>query len=128
MRIWMVHYRDKLHDEDIEIINTQDGYSTNPLSFTLDGITFSGTSIGDFELNDERQYDVAKEKFCLLKWSGNNKDSNIITPYTYDLQRYSMNVCIPIIVVRKRDGHEMQGMGEPVEWIPVAVYDCNELL
>lgn len=110
MRIWKAHYRDKLHDEDIEIINTQEGYSTNPLSFTLDGITFSGTSIGDFELNDESQYDVAKEKFCLLKWGGNNKDSNIITSYTYDLQRYSMNVCIPIIVVRKRDGHEVQGI------------------
>ena len=110
MVIWKAHYKDKLHDEDIEIINTQEDYRRNPLSFTLDGITFSGTSIGDFELHDESQYDVAKENFCLLKWGGNYRDLNILTPYTYDLQRYSMDVYIPIKVVRKNDGCEVQGM------------------
>lgn len=86
MIIWKAHYKDKLHDEDIEIVNSQNGYAKSSLSFTLDGITFSGTDIGDFELNDESQYDEAKEKFCLLKWGGNYKDLNIITPYKYDLQ------------------------------------------
>ncbi|MCI8508488.1 MAG: hypothetical protein HFJ06_08020 [Lachnospiraceae bacterium] len=110
MIIWKAHYKDKLHDEDIEIVNSQNGYAKSSLSFTLDGITFSGTDIGDFELNDESQYDEAKEKFCLLKWGGNYKDLNIITPYKYDLQRYSMDVYIPIKVVRKNDGCEVGGM------------------
>lgn len=110
MVIWKAHYKDKLHDEDIEIINTQEECTANPLSFTLDGIAFSGNGIGDFELHDKSQYDVAREKFCLLKWGGNDKDLNIIIPYTYTLQRYSMDVCIPMSVVRKRDGCEVQGM------------------
>lgn len=110
MRIWKAHYKDKLHDEDIEIVNNQNGYIKNSLSFTLDGITFSGTDIGNFELNDEKQYDEAKEKFCLLKWGGDYKDLNMLVPYTYDLQRYSMDVYIPIKIVRKNDGCEVEGM------------------
>ena len=90
MRIWKAHYWDKLHDEDIEIINIQEGYSTNPLSFTLDGITFYGTSIGDFELNDGSQYDVAKEKFCLLKWGGHEVQGILHIVFRYlehDIQK-----------------------------------------
>lgn len=110
MVIWKAHYKDKLHDEDIEIINTQEEWITNPLSFTLDGITFSGSSIGDFELQDESQYDLAEGKFCLLKRGGNHKDLNVITPYCYDLQRYAMEVYIPISVVRRRDACKVEGM------------------
>lgn len=52
MVIWKAHYKDKFHDEDIKIINMQEERVTSPLSFTVDGITFSGDSIGDFKLQD----------------------------------------------------------------------------
>ncbi|MCM1497987.1 MAG: DUF6304 family protein [Clostridium sp.] len=110
MVIWKAHYKDKFHDEDIEIINTQEERVTSPLSFTVDGITFSGGSIGDFELQDTRQYDLAEGKFCLLKRGGNHKDLHVITPYYYDLQRYTMEIYIPIAVVRKKDGCKVEGM------------------
>ena len=58
MRYWKAHYKDALHDTDIEIVNTEEDYRTEPLSFILDNITFCGTSPGDFHLADETQYGI----------------------------------------------------------------------
>ena len=50
MQYWKAHYKDALHDTDIQIVSTEGVYSTDPLSFTLDNIRFHGTSLGDFQL------------------------------------------------------------------------------
>lgn len=63
MQHWKAHYKDTLHNTDIEIINTEEDYETEPLSFTLDNITFRGSSLNDFHLVDEAQYNKANEKF-----------------------------------------------------------------
>lgn len=110
MQRWQAHYKDALHDVDIEIMNTAEEDKGEPLSFTLDGVTFRGSSIGDFYLADEAQYAQAQEKFCILKWGGYIKRFNITTPYSYDLQRYTLEVEIPISVTRKQDGCEITGM------------------
>lgn len=110
MQYWKAHYRDALHDTDIQILNTEEDYSTNPLSFTLDDVTFQGTSLGDFQLADEIQYDKVRERFCLLKWGGHNSEYNIESPYSYDLQRYELEVEIPVTVFRKRDSSLITGV------------------
>ena len=46
----------------IEIRNTEEDYNTEPLSFTLDNVTFCGTSLSDFHLKDETQYMEACKK------------------------------------------------------------------
>ena len=103
MQHWKAHYRDALHDTDIEIINTEEDYKTEPLSFTLDNITFCGTSLNDFHLADEAQCEEADRKFSLLKWGGYNSGFHITSPYQYDLQGYELEVEIPVSVFRKRD-------------------------
>lgn len=93
MQHWKAHYKDALHDVDIEIINTEEDYSTEPLSFILDNIAFCGTSLSDFHLEDEAQYDEASGKFSLLKWGGCNSESLeflVASPYLYDLQGYGL--------------------------------------
>lgn len=101
MQYWKAHYKDALHDTDIEILNTEEDYGTDPISFTLDNITFHGTSLGDLWLADETQASEAVKKFCLLKWG---------RPYEYDLQRYALAVEIPINVFRKRDACLVTGI------------------
>lgn len=103
MQHWKAHYKDALHDTDIEIINTEEDYKTEPLSFTLDNITFCGSSPNDFHLADGAQYDEAIRKFSLLKWGGHCSKYHITSPYYYDLQRYELEIEIPIRVFRKRD-------------------------
>ncbi len=110
MQYWRAHYRDALHDTDIEIVNTEEDYRTEPLSFILDNVTFCGTSFDDFHLSDEAQYDEAREKFSLLKWGGYSPKFNISSPYLYDLQRYELKVEIPVKVVRKRDKELIAGV------------------
>lgn len=48
MQYWKAHYKDALHDADIRIINAED--TTEPLSFTLDGIRFQGRAVPIFTL------------------------------------------------------------------------------
>lgn len=108
MQHWKAHYKDTLHNTDIEIINTEKDYKTEPLSFTLDNITFCGSCLNDFHLADERQYDEANRKFSLLKWGGYN--SSFTSPYLYDLQRYELEIEIPIKVFRKRDKRLITGV------------------
>ena len=103
MQYWKAHYKDALHDTGIEIINTEEDYKTDPLLFTLDNITFRGTSPSDFQLADEAQHSEAGEKFSLLKWGGYNSVLHHTSPYLYYLQRYELETEIPIHVFRKRD-------------------------
>ncbi len=109
MQYWKAHYKDALHDTDIEIMNTGEDYNTDPLSFVLDGITFKGTSFGDFQLADPAQYDEAERKFTLLKWGGHHSKYQTTSPYSYDLQRYELRVEIPVNVFRKRDQRLIAG-------------------
>lgn len=104
MQYWKAHYKDAMHDTDIEIMNTEEDYSTEPLSFTLDNITFRGTSLDDLHLADEAQYEEAGRKFSLLKWGGYYSKYHMTSPYLYDLQRYELKVEISVKVFRKRDG------------------------
>lgn len=110
MQHWKAHYRDALHDTDIEIINTEEDYKTDPLSFTLDNITFCGTRLNDFHLADEAQYEEASRKFSLLKWGGYSSRFHITSPYQYDLQGYDLEVEIPISVFRKSDKRLITGV------------------
>lgn len=103
MQYWKAHYKDALHDTNIQILNTEGDYSTDPLSFTLDNITFQGASLGDFCLADEIQYCEASKKFSLLKWGGNYSEYQFTSPYFYDLQRYGLEIEIPISAFRKKD-------------------------
>lgn len=79
-------------------------------SFSLDGVTFEGCSIGAFHLADEAQYDQAQTKFCILKWGGYIQRFHITAPHSYDLQRYALEVEIPVLVVRRQDDCELRGM------------------
>lgn len=110
MQYWKAHYKDASHDVDIKIENTEEDYSTNPLSFTLDGVKFQGTSLGDFQLADDAQYDYAKDRFWILKWGGMKNGFKHISPYYYELQRYTLDVEIPIKIVQKWDDCEISGM------------------
>ncbi len=107
MQYWKAHYKDDKHDADIIITNTEEDYKYYPLFFELDGIKFHGTSLGDFELADEMQYDEAKQKFNILKWGGMNSKINYESCYVYTLQRYRLDIDIPIIVVCKEDKKEI---------------------
>ena len=134
MQYWKAHYKDALHDADITIINTEEDYAADPLSFTLDGITFRGASISAFQLADETQYEEAKEKFSLLKWGGHNEKFHIKMPYSYDLQRYALAVEIPVSVYRKRDGESVLGMicfacqyMEHDVVNPQCIYQCDDV-
>lgn len=134
MQHWKAHYKDALHDADIIIINTEEDYAEDPLSFTLDGITFRGASISSFQLADEMQYEEAKEKFSLLKWGGHNKKFHINMPYSYDLQRYALAVEIPVSVYRKSDGGLVSGAicfayqyREHDMAKPQCIYQCDDV-
>lgn len=111
MKYWKAHYKDALHDMDIEIVNAEGEWITKPLSFTLDNITFCGSCFNDFLLKDEAQYSEASRKFSLLKLGG-SRDPNLsaASRYWYDLQRYELEVEIPVSVFRKRDGHVVKGV------------------
>ena len=52
MKRWKAYFTDALHQEEIQIINTEEAYNSNPLFFTLEGIRFQGTSLGEFYLAD----------------------------------------------------------------------------
>lgn len=111
MVIWKAHYTDEHHDLDIDILNTEEEYASDPLSFCIDGIAFSGTSLGDFHLSDPAMYERAKKEFHILKQGGNHitysHPSQI--PYSYDLQRYSLDVRIPIPLFKKDSRQTIQG-------------------
>ena len=107
MQKWRTHFKDRLHDAYIEIVNTEEDYSKDPISFTLDGVTFKGGGIGDFA-PIESDIQRACERFNILK-SGGFEMGGEDVPYWYELQRYSLETEIPVTVVRGADGGEVQG-------------------
>lgn len=124
MQYWKAHYRDALHDTDIQIMNTEEDHGINELSFVLDNIKFHGTSLDEFSLTDEAQYQEAAEKFCLLKYGGYHSKLHLTLPYSYELQRYELETEIPISVVRKKDNCLIMG----VLLIALRYYDALEVL
>lgn len=106
------HYRDRLHDCWVEIQNSRpDGDSgAYELRFELDGIWFTGANLCDFELADERQAEKAAGRFQLMKWGGYAGYGGEILPYTYELQRYAMEMEIPLLVLRRDGGEPLAGM------------------
>ena len=109
MRYWKAHYRDEFHDEDILIAN-EEADKIHNLTFTIDGITFWGGDISNFELKEPSQVGEAMARFSLLKWGGTMSEINHTSPYVYTLQRYALNIQIPIQVVRIADGSEVEGI------------------
>ena len=109
MKIWKAHFRDEKHDVFTDIVNTEGDYRTDPLSLTIDGVTFAGTGLCD--LHPAAGTDMAKacERFNILKQGGFEvADSDV--PYWYTLQRYALDVSIPVTVVRRCDNCEVEGI------------------
>lgn len=109
MKYWKAHYKDEFHDEDILIANEEADKIRN-LTFTVDGITFWGGDISNFDLKDRAQNETAQQRFSLLKWGGTMSEINHTSPYVYTLQRYALNIQIPIQVVRTADGSGVEGV------------------
>ncbi|MDE5620291.1 MAG: hypothetical protein K2I80_07200, partial [Ruminococcus sp.] len=108
MQIWKAHYKDKFHDTDVEILN--DGVE---ISFVLDGFKFCcETAINDFEYENAEQSDEIKKKFHVIKQHVDiiYKSGKRIPMYSYTLQRYALDVEIPVNVVRKTDKTEITGI------------------
>ena len=109
MKYWKAHYKDEFHDEDILIANEEADKFDN-LTFTIDGITFWGGNISSFDLKDRDQAERARQRFHLLKWGGTMSEINHTSPYVYTLQRYALNMQIPIQVLRSADGSGGEGV------------------
>ena len=109
MKHWKAHYKDEFHDEDILIAN-EEADKIHNLTFTIDGVTFQGGDISGFELKDRAQAKRAQQRFSLLKWGGTMSAINPTSPYVYTLQRYALNIQIPIQVVRTADGSGVEGV------------------
>lgn len=107
-KCWKAHFKDAKHDEDIEILNTEEDSRKGPLRFEVDGIRFCARDISCIYLAEETQYPEAAEKFCILKLGGNSREGRK-SPYWYELQRYELEVEIPICLVRKADDSEVRG-------------------
>ena len=104
MQVLKAHYKDEFHDTDIEILN--DG---SEMYFILDGFKFcSSTDISDFEYESEEQSDKIENKFNVIEFHGDMlyKSGKRIPMYFYILQRYALDVEIPVHVVRKSDTAE----------------------
>lgn len=107
MQIWKAHYKDELHDTDIEILN-----NGSEISFTLDGFKFcSRTEINDFEYESTEQSDKIENKFHVSEFHGDMLyDSGKRIPmYFYLLQNYALDIEIPVHIVRKSDTAEITG-------------------
>lgn len=109
MTQWNAHYRDETHDLDI-VIENEEADKFDNLSFTIDGITFIGGDISSFVLKDPTQYALAKDRFRLLKSGGKMTWIDHVFPYVYDLQRYALDIEIPVQVERTCDGSLTQGI------------------
>lgn len=130
MKYWKAHFKDQFHNEEITIINNEEG--NNSLSFELDGIKFSGNCPHDFSLEDENQCEEAMKKFRFIRHGGYNEMLDMNSPYCYDLQRYSLNVEIPLTLLRKKDNFRIEGtihiafsMKEYDSNIPKCRYSCD---
>lgn len=110
MKQLKAHFKDKNHDTDIIINNTEGEYADSPLSFEIDGISFLGSAFFDFELADPSCYESAKSKFNILKWGNFSFFGDHKTPYTYTLQRFELSVEIPILAFDKKEEKQTEGI------------------
>lgn len=69
-----------------------------------------GSNLCDFELEDPSQAEAAAREFCLMKWGGYAAYGDRIMPYAYALQRYSMEVEIPVEAERRENGERVAGI------------------
>lgn len=95
MQRWKAHFKDQKHDVDIDIINSENGFGNDPLSFTINGTAFCGEGFDDFHLTYPENYDFGSQEFQLLQWGTMERG------YQYDLQRFSLDITIPFPVVNK---------------------------
>lgn len=109
MTQWSAHYRDETHDLDIVITNEEADKFDN-LTFTIDGITFIGGDLSAFELKDSPQYEAAKERFHLRKLGGRMTGIDHVFPYVYGLQRYALDIQIPVWAERTCDSSPVLGI------------------
>ena len=109
MKYWKAHFKDKLHDEDIIIKNSEDIYKNTPLSFELDGFLFKGNELGEFLLDDISKYEDANKKFNILK-VGPYKFFSDTPSYLYVLQRCQIYVEIPINVLDLKERKKKNGI------------------
>lgn len=100
MIIFKAHFKDEKHDTDIDIVNSESGFDS--LSFEIDGVKFSGNPF-DFELAEPEKYDVDTLPFGILKTGGNTRSDGSKSSYYYFLQRYELEMTIPVKVVRRCD-------------------------
>lgn len=107
---YKVHYTDAKHDCNIIIQNHIREKASFDLSFELDGITFVGDNLNDFQLADKADYEEAKEKVYLLKHGGNNEYNDKKKSYTYSLMRYRMQIEIRVLAVERRSGNLHTGI------------------
>ena len=107
MITYKAHYKDELHDLDIDITHEKG----KALTFTIDGVRFKGDNFDHFKLESPGKYSLDDLPFRLFKTGGkvNDEKPEIETAhkYTYTLQRYSLEVTIPVTVMRISDSRNM---------------------
>ena len=104
MIIYKAHFKDENHDLDIDIVNSESGYDS--LSFEIDGVRFIGNPF-DFELYEPEKNDVDALPFAILKDGGNTRSDGTKSGYYYCLQRYELEITIPVKIVRRCDNMDM---------------------
>lgn len=107
---YRAHYRDDRRDCRTVIRSEEQEGGGYELHMTIDGIHFVGGNLCDFELEQEGQAEQAAEKFHLLKWGGYLGYGGQMLPYTYALQRYGLEVEIPVEVAGRATGETLPGM------------------
>lgn len=105
---YQAHYIDEQHNCNIVIQDTRDKDTFN-LRFILDGFTFIGSSLYDFELANPEDYEEANLKFHLRETEGYSTDSGENIPSVYSLQRYRLSIEIPITVVDRSTSNPYGG-------------------
>lgn len=107
MITYKAHYKDELHDLDIDITHDKG----KALTFTIDGVRFKGANFNDFELEEPEKYSMDDLPFRLFKEGGKiyheKLGIEVDSEYFYTLQRYSLEVTIPVTVIRISDSRNM---------------------
>lgn len=97
---YQAHYIDESHNCNIVIQGSRDNEAFI-FSFIVDDVSFTGSNLYDFKLEDPEDYEEASQKFHLLKIGGYAAESGEIMPYEYLLQGYHLSVLVPVMVVDK---------------------------
>lgn len=91
---WKAHYRDENLDLDLFIENnfSYDNILSS-LTMVINDITFCGMSFDDWEVYSEIDIEAAFKKFSIMQWDDGKGN------YRYELQKYRLEVEIPIPVI-----------------------------